>query len=96
MANRISKKMVTFEFPFQLDELDEELPAGGYTIETEDQAIDGMNFIAHRCIETVMVIRPPKGSHKAIRYVDIDPAGLEAALARDAAQAEALRSAVKA
>lgn len=89
MPNRITKTLVTFAFPFRLDEIDEELPAGGYTIETEDQALNGQTFIARLWIETVMIIRPKRGSNKPIRFVEIDPEGLERALVRDRAQISA-------
>jgi len=89
MANRISKRLVTFAFPFKLAEIDEELPSGGYTIESENQDLDGATFIAHRLIETVLILRPPAGSRKPVRYVDIDPNGLAAALALDKSRTEA-------
>lgn len=88
MANRISKHLVTFDHPFRLAEVDEDLPAGNYTVETENQDLDGTTFIAHRCIETVLIVRPPQGSRKPIRFINIDPNGLAAALARDKAASE--------
>ncbi|MEM5515492.1 hypothetical protein WNY37_00930 [Henriciella sp. AS95] len=89
MENRISKKLVTFQFPFTLDEIDEECPAGDYTIETEDQDLDGANFTAHKCVETIMVIRPAPRSGKPTKYIEIDAAGLEAALSADKARGDA-------
>lgn len=88
MANRISKQLVTFAHPFRLTEIDEDLPAGGYTVETENQDLDGSNFTAHRCVETVLILRPKPGSRKPTRFVDIDPNGLAAALALDKARSE--------
>lgn len=96
MANRISKKLVTFAFPFTLAEIDEELPPGGYTIESENQDLDGSTFTAHRLIETVIVLRPPAGSRKPVRFVDIDPNGLAAALALDKSRSEAAAAAPEA
>lgn len=89
MANRVSKQLVTFAHSFRLTEIDEDLPAGDYTVETENQDLDGQNFTAHRWIETVLILRPPPGSRKPTRFVDIDPNGLAAALALDKARSEA-------
>ena len=90
VANRISKHLVTFDHPFRLAEVDEDLPAGNYTVETENQDLDGTTFIAHRRIETVLIVCPPQGSRKPIRFIDIDPNGLAAALALDKVRNEAV------
>ena len=91
MVNRITKNMVTFRNPFCLGELDGEYPAGDYTDETEEEPIDGVAFRAFRRICTTLIIRPPSGKTGTTRFIPIDPADLESAIAndyRDIARAE--------
>lgn len=81
--NRINKKLVTFEHSFLLDEIGKELPAGGYTIETEEKSINGSSFLAVRPIATTLIVRPPVGTRGQTRFWTIDPQGLASALERD-------------
>lgn len=81
---RINKKLVTFEHSFFLDEIEKELPAGGYTIETEEESINGSSFLAVRPIATTLIVRPPVGMRGQTRFWKIDPQGLETALEQDA------------
>lgn len=85
MTNRVSKRLVTFRNPFFLESLEEEWPAGDYTIETEEEPLDGMSFQAYRRIRTTMIIYPKRSriSHGRARLITVDAAELDAALARD-------------
>ena len=85
MKNRISKQLVTFHHPFFLDSLEEEWPAGDYTIETEEELLDSLSFLAFRRVRTTMIVYPKSGSRggRNIQYVTIDPAELATAQARD-------------
>ncbi len=83
MVNRITKNMVTFRNPFSLDGVDSECPAGDYTIETEEEPIGGQAFQAFRPVCTTLVIRPPAGKRGITRFIAIDPADLDYALAND-------------
>lgn len=85
MTNRVSKRLVTFRNPFFLESLEEEWPAGDYTIETEEEPLDGLSFHAYRRIRTTMIIYPKRGRnpHGNTRLIAIDPSELDAALARD-------------
>lgn len=87
MTTRIDKKLVTFKYPFLLEDIETELPAGGYTIETEEESICGSRFQAFRHIETILVVRPSQGKQVTTQYWPIDPKGLALALADDAARA---------
>jgi hypothetical protein len=81
--NRTRSHVVTFNKPFNLDEIEAMLPAGPYRIETEEAALEGLSFLAWRRISTHIMINSSNGS----RMEAIDPAGLESALHRDQAQA---------
>jgi hypothetical protein len=83
MANRISKHLVTFRSPFYLDSLEEEWPAGHYTIETEEEPLDSPSFLAFRRIATTMIVHTKRGQRTQTKFIAIDPAELADALARD-------------
>ena len=83
MTGRTGTKVVTFRRRFRLAGLDDELPAGTYTVETHEERLD-LSFEAYRRLATW--IRVPLGSPMgSSQSIPIDPADLEAALARDAA-----------
>lgn len=84
MVKRINKKLVTFQFPFSIDDIGKQLPAGDYTIETEEESIVGLSFLAYRHIETILVERPPKGKPGATHYWSIDHEALTQAIETDA------------
>lgn len=89
-TTRINKKIAVFDHPFCLDEIEEQMPAGRYTIETEEESLSNLSYIAFRRIATVLIARPPPSSFKPVRFWTIDPDGLALALKRDAAQTELL------
>ena len=84
MTTRVSTKTVVFSRAFVLNEADGEQQPGIYTVETEEEPLDVMSISAYRRVSTVMNrydLRDPGGF---VRFVTIDPAELDAALARDA------------
>jgi hypothetical protein len=74
-----SSKVVTFTRPFRLSSMNYRLPAGSYTVETDEERS------AYRPRGTFIRIPLPFGAAGASSHIMIDPAELEAALARDAA-----------
>ncbi|MBO6690349.1 MAG: hypothetical protein JJ919_17925 [Henriciella sp.] len=83
MVKRINKKLVTFQFPFSIDDIGKQLPAGEYTIESEEESIVGLSFLAYRHIETILVERPPKGKPGATHYWSVDHEALAKAIEAD-------------
>lgn len=83
MANRITKKLVTFRNPFSLGREEDEWPAGDYTIETEEEPLKSISRLAFRRVSTIMIVRMPSGRSGSVRFVEIEPSQLEAALAKD-------------
>lgn len=83
-TTRMNKKLVTFEHPFLLDEIEKELPAGDYTVETEEESIDGLTFLAFRRVATTLIVRPAIGKRGQTHFWTIDPQGLASALELDA------------
>ncbi len=87
MTTRTSTKTVTFARPFVLGELDEVLPAGAHTVETDEELIAGISFVAYRRVLTTIHLHP-KGHPGRVRTLTVDPKELDAAIARDQAAAK--------
>jgi hypothetical protein len=85
MKIRMTKKTVTFRRPFVLGGFDEVLPAGAYSVETDEELLEGISFPAYRRILTLIHLHPKSGLKETL---EIDPLELEAALKRDQARVE--------
>ena len=83
MHERTTRKSVTFLHPFSLAGVDEELEAGTYIVETLEEAIEGLSFIAYRRVSTTIVTAGRYGQ-AARQVLAIDPRDLEAAQELDA------------
>ena len=84
MNERTTRKSVTFLHPFSLAGIDEILEAGTYIVETLEEAIEGLSFVAYRRVSTT-IVTAAKGYGQGTRQViTIDPRDLEAAQEEDA------------
>jgi hypothetical protein len=81
MTMRVTTKTVIFARPFVVDKVDGEQPPGVYTVDTEEELLESVSFLAYRRVSTVMRCPAPGG---IIRFVAINPIVLDAALVRDA------------
>ena len=81
MITRVTTKTVIFAHPFVMDGIDGEQPPGVYTVETEEELLEFLSFPVYRRVSSVMACRAAGG---ITRFVTIEPAALNAALARDA------------
>lgn len=88
MTLRTSTRIVTFARPFELAGFDEPQPAGSYSVETDEELVEGLSFPAHRRIATLMRLPALSGISGTVHTVPIDPAELEQALQRDREPAE--------
>lgn len=88
MANRTTQRLVVFANPFHLDSHDEQWAAGTCLVETEEERFDSMSFVAFRHVRTTMSVRPQACWTWITQTIEIDPAELEDALARDRAPLE--------
>ncbi len=80
MTRRVTTKSVIFRRPFVIDPLDgEELLPGLYTVETEEESLDTVSFLAYRRISTVIHVR----TGGTTRFIAVDPDVLAAALRGD-------------
>ncbi len=79
MHDRLTRKTVDFKHSFSLAGIDFRLEAGTYLVETHEEVIEGLSFVAFRRVSTTIEI-PDKMYGRASRQImTIDPADLEAA-----------------
>lgn len=84
MTDRITHETVIFAHPFELADVDGKQPAGTYTIETVEEPVDSLSFVAYRRVSTTIALAPQKYGGASRQLVTIDPSDLEAARKRDA------------
>ncbi len=87
MTIRTLNTTVTFTKPFILAGLDETQPAGAYEIETDEELLEGISFLAYRRVSTLIYLHAAAGNPALTRAMTIDPVELDAALMRDRASA---------
>ena len=88
MTIRTSKKTVIFERPFVIGGFDEALPAGTYTVERDEELLEGISFPAYRHKSTLIHLLPDPGRPGLSQKLRIDVNELAAALIRDQTCAE--------
>jgi hypothetical protein len=81
MMERTTTKTVVFPHPFAIGAVDGLLPPGSYVVETDEELIPGISFLAYRRVRTTMILPIAFGARQV---VTIDPQELEVALVRDA------------
>lgn len=88
MTIRTRNTTVTFRRPFRLGGLAEVLPAGAYSIETDEELLAGNPFPAYRRIVTLIHLHAEPGHTGVKRLLPVDPGELDEALERDQALPE--------
>lgn len=82
--HRSTRTTVEFAHPFVLKQGDDPLPPGTYDIETDEELIPNLSFIAYRRVRTTLTSPVTQRGVTLQRQVhDIEPSALEAALASD-------------
>ena len=88
MHAQTRKTAVTFERPFQLDGFEKELPAGVYSVESENDVLDGM-FLPDCLRPSVLIhLHATPASPGYAQTLTVPWADLEAALLRDGSPAK--------
>jgi hypothetical protein len=87
MQERTTRKSVTFLHPFMLAGIDKKLEPGIYDVETCEELIEGLSFVAYRRVSTTIVVAVEGYGHAARQVVAIDPMDLEIAQKTDALEA---------
>ncbi|MEQ8331604.1 hypothetical protein [Nisaea sp.] len=85
MTIRTSTQTVTFRHPFHLAGLQDEQPAGAYKVEFDEELLQGVSFSAYRRTRALLHLQPSDARPGVSESAWIDPADLDAAIARDAA-----------
>ena len=86
MTTRTTRKAITFRWPFSMSAMDKVHPSGTYTVDTDEEVLDGPSFVACRRLATLLHLPSTSSRVGVTEIVDIDPLELEAALKRDIQQ----------
>jgi hypothetical protein len=89
MSTRTTLRTINFSRDFIVGDMDEALPAGAYTVETDEQRLEGLSFLAYRRVQTLIHLPAKPGGTGLTRLLAIDPDDLDAALKRDRMAADA-------
>jgi hypothetical protein len=84
VTERVTRNTVTFRHPFEIAGVEDEQPAGRYVVETTEEPIDGLSFLAYRRVSTTITLASRRFGPTSRQVVTINPADLVAAQARDA------------
>lgn len=79
MTVRTNRETVTFTHPFRLAALDGVHPPGTYVVETEEELVEGLSFLAYRRTASVIMMPGPAGGSILVQVVPVDPVELDAA-----------------
>jgi hypothetical protein len=89
MITRTTQKNVTFAHSFRLGSDGEELPAGCYLVEMDEELIQGMSFPAYQRTATMMHLLPNSQRPGVTEVAVVDHGQLLEALAQDEARTAA-------
>jgi hypothetical protein len=78
MTTRTSSKTVIFDNPFSLKSVDQMVPAGNYRVDTDEELLEGLSFVAYRRVSTVMFLPAKSRRGSSVEMVTIDPLDLQA------------------
>jgi len=83
MTIRTTSKTVVFHYPFMLSGLEALQPAGTYQVETDEEQMEDVSFLAFHRIATLIHLHPTREQPGITQTMTVDPNELEQALARD-------------
>jgi hypothetical protein len=83
MTERITRSSVTFLHNFVMRDMDGVQPPGTYLIETVEDPLETLSFLAYRRVATTITLPAIGVVSRRRQVVSIDPDELQAALARD-------------
>lgn len=69
---RSSTKSVTFAHPFHLRGIERLLEPGTYEIDTIEEQIDGLTFIAYRRLSTTVTLEDPATQMRQVIQINAD------------------------
>jgi len=68
-----TRETVTFDHPFSLMAVDGLQPAGTYTIDIDEELIEGLSFLAYRRVATTIYLPLHQGHQGSVQAVRVDP-----------------------
>ena len=83
METRRTKSTITFKHAFDLPSLESPQPAGTYSVETDEEQIEGLSFVVYRRVATLLSLPAIGSSGGQMQMITVDPEELKAALDRD-------------
>ncbi|MDY0872179.1 hypothetical protein [Dongia rigui] len=83
MTSRITTRVVTFVHPFTLGAPDDAHPAGSYSVETEEELLEGLSFPAYRRTRVSMQRVDAERPRGLLQIETIDPEQLDRAIFKD-------------
>lgn len=86
VTTRTTSTSVTFMRPFTLSGFDSPQPAGTYVVETDEERIEDLSFLAYRRTGTRIQLPPSPSQPGISETAAIDPAVIDQALAEGANQ----------
>ncbi len=93
MSMRSRRVTMTFAHPFSLKGVDRPLAPGQYEVVTDEELIEELMVPVYRRVATLIFLPVDARRPSSIEMVDVDPADLAAAHARDRATLSAAPSA---
>ena len=78
-----------FDKPFSLKSVDQMVPAGNYRVDTDEELLEGVSFVAYRRVSTVMFLPVKSRRGSSVEMVTIDPLDLQAERDAELQSAEA-------
>lgn len=84
MTIRTTRDRVSFAQPFVLRGAGTVHPPGTYTVETDEELMEGLSFPAYRRVATTIFLPLHPGGSGSGEVLPVDPGDLAAALDRDA------------
>ena len=86
MTTRTTRKTVTFTRPFSMSVIDKVQPSGTYTVDIDEELIEGASFLAYRRVAMLLHLPSTSSGVGVTEIVTISPSELEAALKWDIQQ----------
>ena len=83
VSTRTKRSTVHFSAPFELAGIDAMQPAGDYALDSDEEPIEGISWLAYRRVATFIHLPAIQSTSGVGRMVAIDPATLETALQLD-------------
>jgi len=88
MTLRTHRETLTFAHPFTLSGAEDVQAPGAYTVQTDEELLEGVSFLAYRRVATVIFVPLRHSGPRSLQAITVDPRELADALARDGSRAD--------